>query len=248
MDGKRKQTFFGIYRWFTAVTVSASFIALAVLCIKIYSTGDRAFTREIIADNVALLAPLFYITALVVIAGLIFISDNRKRQAKPDAMTLLAFYKKCYALNVDNARKEEKTRVILKSVFGAICGIIAIFPVCYLMNKSNFSVEDINADIISAAFAVFIPAAIVFLISLICVFLCNRSVKREIEIYKSAIADGTAERINGLRTSKNNGVLYVRCILLTVSVALIVLGVFNDGIGDVYGKAIRICTECIGLG
>jgi hypothetical protein len=32
------------------------------------------------------------------------------------------------------------------------------------------------------------------------------------------------------------------------AVALVILGVFNGGMADVLGKAIKICTECIGLG
>ena len=32
------------------------------------------------------------------------------------------------------------------------------------------------------------------------------------------------------------------------AVALVVLGIFNGGMGDVLAKAVKICTECIGLG
>ncbi|MBE6974767.1 MAG: thioredoxin [Ruminococcaceae bacterium] len=37
-------------------------------------------------------------------------------------------------------------------------------------------------------------------------------------------------------------------VLLAAAVAMIVLGIDNGGIAAVLGKAIRICTECIGLG
>jgi hypothetical protein len=39
-----------------------------------------------------------------------------------------------------------------------------------------------------------------------------------------------------------------RGILLTVAVVMILLGINNGGVAAVLGKAIRICTECIGLG
>ena len=32
------------------------------------------------------------------------------------------------------------------------------------------------------------------------------------------------------------------------AVALIVAGVFNGSARDVFGKAVKICTECVGLG
>ena len=36
--------------------------------------------------------------------------------------------------------------------------------------------------------------------------------------------------------------------LLCASVTLIILGVMNGGALDVLAKAVRICSECIGLG
>ena len=36
--------------------------------------------------------------------------------------------------------------------------------------------------------------------------------------------------------------------LLAAAVALIALGVWNGGAADVLAKAVRICSECIGLG
>ena len=40
----------------------------------------------------------------------------------------------------------------------------------------------------------------------------------------------------------------LRTVLLLVAVALLVLGVFNGSARDVFGKAVKICTECVGLG
>ena len=71
---------------------------------------------------------------------------------------------------------------------------------------------------------------------------------------------GTALRIrdeDGLRPARSGAVSQkarpagektVRIVLLLGALGLIALGVFNGGARDVLGKAIRICTECIGLG
>lgn len=40
----------------------------------------------------------------------------------------------------------------------------------------------------------------------------------------------------------------LRILLLLAALGLITLGVFNGSARDVLGKAIKICTECIGLG
>ncbi len=40
----------------------------------------------------------------------------------------------------------------------------------------------------------------------------------------------------------------LRIALLVLACVLIVAGVFNGSANDVFGKAVNICTECIGLG
>lgn len=40
----------------------------------------------------------------------------------------------------------------------------------------------------------------------------------------------------------------IRRLLLVAAVALIIAGVFNGSALDVFGKAVKICTECVGLG
>ncbi len=42
--------------------------------------------------------------------------------------------------------------------------------------------------------------------------------------------------------------MVTRMAVLTLGIAFVILGVMNGGMGDVLEKAIRICTECIGLG
>ncbi len=48
------------------------------------------------------------------------------------------------------------------------------------------------------------------------------------------------------RETKTPKGVYLFCYLLAA--ALIILGVLNGGMRDVLIKAVRICTECIGLG
>ena len=48
--------------------------------------------------------------------------------------------------------------------------------------------------------------------------------------------------------SKVDYALVARYLIVGAAVALVVLGIFNGGMGDVLAKAVKICTECIGLG
>ena len=47
---------------------------------------------------------------------------------------------------------------------------------------------------------------------------------------------------------KRGALLAVRGAVFLLCVLFIVLGVLNNGMKDVLEKAIKICTECIGLG
>ena len=40
----------------------------------------------------------------------------------------------------------------------------------------------------------------------------------------------------------------IRRVMLAAAVVLIIAGVFNGSALDVFGKAVKICTECVGLG
>ena len=48
--------------------------------------------------------------------------------------------------------------------------------------------------------------------------------------------------------NNNKKVLIIRILIITVGVALLVLGAILGGYNDVLTKAVQICTECIGLG
>ena len=39
-----------------------------------------------------------------------------------------------------------------------------------------------------------------------------------------------------------------RMVLLIAAIVLIAAGILNGSAGDVFGKAVKICTECVGLG
>ena len=60
---------------------------------------------------------------------------------------------------------------------------------------------------------------------------------------------------NGLETRKAVKVVNrvscgkgLRTVLLIAAAALLIAGIFNGSAKDVFGKAVKICTECVGLG
>ena len=55
-----------------------------------------------------------------------------------------------------------------------------------------------------------------------------------------------AEKVHNPSPVSRGGI--VRAVLLAAAVCLLAAGAFNGSAKDVLGKAINICTECIGLG
>ena len=47
---------------------------------------------------------------------------------------------------------------------------------------------------------------------------------------------------------KTRGVWLARTVIFTLAIVLIVVGIFNGGMKEMFLKAINICTQCIGLG
>ena len=80
----------------------------------------------------------------------------------------------------------------------------------------------------------------------------SASAVRELEITKWAIS----RRKSALMPKKEEkesrlgsvSVNIFRVIVLGVGIAFVILGINNGGMEQVLGKAVRICTECIGLG
>ena len=73
-----------------------------------------------------------------------------------------------------------------------------------------------------------------------------RSMEQEIALYKDlAIKPGKTPDKKAIDPKK---LLILRCTVLAIALVFILLGIGNKGFLDVLGKAIRICTECIGLG
>ena len=73
------------------------------------------------------------------------------------------------------------------------------------------------------------------------------------------IKDEDAEKpVKNVKKEKENGIgvpvrapekkWVLQAVIVVVAAALIVAGVINQSARDVLYKAIRICTECIGLG
>ena len=79
--------------------------------------------------------------------------------------------------------------------------------------------------------------------------------RKEISHVKTKLAENAKNGVvvkarNSQKTAKNNErtTFFVRVAVGSLAIVLIVWGIANGGMADVLGKAINICTQCIGLG
>lgn len=159
------------------------------------------------------------------------------------------------ACRVSIAKERLGRRVV--GIAAAVLSVAAMLPaVIWCVNANHFSVADLSADIRTAALFV-IPCAAVTLGLLVGATLFRQaSVMRETALVKAALSErkGMTAPVkkdgsdSEKRFSDPRLVWSVRAVILVVGVLFVVLGVLNGGMSDVLGKAIRICTECIGLG
>lgn len=180
------------------------------------------------------------------------------------------------ALSPENREAVVKERRLRRSVclVAAMLTVGLMLPaVAWCVNPAHFSVEHLNDDIKTAALLV-VPCAVTALGVLVASTLLRlASIKRETTVVVSAMLPKTSVKRDAAQAKasmaqrkglpflgKKGGTdevdprfkrrlrLSVRVTVLMLGILFVVLGVINGGMDDVLGKAVRICTECIGLG
>lgn len=141
----------------------------------------------------------------------------------------------------------------------ALYGLVAaVVCVVYLADKSHFPAADVNGEVIAmlrATLPWIISAFVLFAAGAI--FNSLTAGKAVVSLKKLTVlgkgypaAQAKPERRSRVLGAvfSPKGVLIIRLVLVAAAAALIVAGILNGGMGDVLIKAIKICTECIGLG
>lgn len=244
----------------TLLITAAVFIAS---CISIYSAGgSQPYTREIVNERLSAILPLNLLT-LVGVVGLGVFSLFTKEKGSPRARISKAAHLKITKRSLKGAEpseahnslkeKEERTRrIILISVI-ALSVVVFAVAAFFVLDTRRYQSDDFNTDI---AYSVII-ALTAALISFGSVFaggiLRDRSYEREIESLRGEVRALRAKGLIGEGAEANalgegHAVLLLRLVIIAVAVTFIIVGIFNGGMSDVLGKAVRICTECIGLG
>ena len=258
MSPKNKKLMHGICGIACAVLLVLTAVLFAVSCVQIYKSGASPFTRESVAAHFSRIAvPVYACIAVVAVSGLlalIFPAEAERTARRADEEMMLARLRR-KGETTQEAEREEKLRRVLRYAATAVAVVAAVIPLPFVLDASRYAEErgSYNDIVLSMVIPVAICASVALGACIAVSFLCRASVRREIALLRGegerVAINAAACPIRSFATlHKTKLLLGLRVLLLVVGVALVIVGILNGGMADVLGKAINICTECIGLG
>lgn len=231
-------------------------VAVAVKSIPIYS-------REIAGARLSKLLPYVCIWLAIVIGGMVIAivrPSHSKTKRDPDIMldqklkasrsrlpsTAKENQEYEFAAAVTQYRHLRKQSRILTAAVAIIAAVCLLVPFLYFADFSHFPSTDINSEVVGAVLYA-LPFILVLLAgSIAYIYVHHALMKKESVALKAAIAAG--ERTAKTEKKKTPILLVARLALLVIGVGLFILGTQNGSMQEVFTKATKICTECIGLG
>lgn len=259
-----------------ATLILSALIAVSGICLissslHIYfSGGNTPYSPETVRSHLLFCLPFLILT--VIAAVLTFVLEYlTKRNTKPETvrypkMILKTLYKnyegKAPSLTEEekSALKDGRKRIMIYRLASlALCVIAAAVSLILAINSSSYTIDDVNGSVISIVIVV-LPLAAVALGGLYASQLfIDKLYEKELGLLLTAIKEkserGESEDflkspsvLSALKGKEKQILITVRIAVTALAVCFIILGIFNGGAGDVLGKAVRICTECIGLG
>ncbi len=237
--------------------ISAALIAAAVCLIisahTIYTSGDSPYTPESIGAEYDKIAIPLWVAISAVFAGIILnivlSAPKSKAKALKDPFIRLRIMQKKLPEGVlhDGIDRQRTLRRIYRAVCAILCAVAFIPAIITLCDYDSFTVGNLTPALLRVVTMLAIGAIISGVLLFVLSILESKSAEREIEWTKVAISSSKKSEEKAPKNNDNK-IKIARLILLGVACVLIIIGLTQDGFYDVLQKAIRICTECIGLG
>ncbi len=265
----KNETFGRVLSILTAALVAMTGIMLIACCAHLYYTGgDQPYSRQRAADYLALVLIPGLMTLVAVVLGIVYNIINERHtdtKVKSSSDYILKNAAKRANINTfdpsvrDAIMSERMSRTVIKSVFLALSVACYILCVVCIVFFNDYTVENLNRDVIGA-FKSALPIGVLgALMSIPSLILTEASAKRELELIregkKNAVAlegekpEAAAEPASDIKGELGEtATLVIKTVIFVAASVFILLGILNGGMADVLAKAVKICTECIGLG
>lgn len=248
-------------------------ILLSASAIRIFLEGsawqaaghpaDWIYSREKVASALTPILPLILISIAMTVFGLVKGVKDEDAD-KPVQDTELMRDLRCARIAEPSEEMAKERGLQKKLKIGGWIGFaVCMVPIfLYVTNKAHFALADAEGldQSILALIAFVVPWTAIGLACLsVTTILQERSMQREIDAAAALLKENKdaakaqapvkAESTlhNTPEATVRNRIL-LRRILMATAVVFIILGVMNGSMKDVLVKAIKICTECVGLG
>ena len=227
--------------------------------------SDWIYTREKAGQALLVVLPFICASAVMTMIGAVKgIKDEEAEKPVQDAELTRNLICARVAEPSEEMAKERALQKKLQ-IAGWVGFAVCMIPILlYVTNGAHFSQTDpegLDRSLI-ALVRFTAPWAIAGLACLTAsTVLQGKSMQRESEAAQSRVkTEKEAGIVKDPETVKADGRIYntapetakrrvlMRRILMAASILFIVMGIFNGSMKDVLVKAIRICTECVGLG
>ena len=261
-ESKRKQIHL-IYACVLSALLAVCAVLFIASCVGIYNSGDRPFTRESIGAAFRKISPLVYVTLAAIVGAIVLklaLPYNKiTKGSVPMSMTLSRLSARCpLAVCTPEERASiERERLVRRIlVYGGVAVILlsTVFSLIYVLTPGRFPYEDVNEEVATAVVVVFAYFLQSLVYALVVSFFIDASKSREIQHIKNATVSLAKDGIKVSSDEKKECLLakkitlIARCVIPVIAIIFIILGITNGGMSDVLQKAVRICTECIGMG
>lgn len=255
---------------FTALTIVVGALFIWQV-LDIYIGGQNAgltssFSYEIVKDRLkTVIAIPFYIWLVAILAGLILWEVFPvKEKLTPITDARYVYYRLSKRIpacvgedlksSAEYVKRQQKTVKIMHWCLLGIVALYVIYMIVYVCIPSNFSItKNATHEVMSMAAFILPVGAVVYAAGCAYVMLFNKAAKDMLPHIKKLTAGVKApgcvqhNKFTQIVTHKYF-ILGVRIAVACFGVAFIIAGCFNGSVQEVFGKAINICTECIGLG
>ncbi len=237
--------------------ISAALIVAAVCLIvsayTIYTSGDSPYTPESIGAEYAKISLPLWIAISAVFAGIILnialpMPKIKSKSGKDPFIKLRILQKKLGTGNETvKIKREREFRTMMKIICAVLC-LASFIPAAILLSRfDRFTVDNLTPALLETVGLLLVGVTVSGVLLFVLSVLEGKSAEREIEQTKVALSESPRSDKKVVKSNENK-IKITRLVLVGVACALIVIGLTQDGFYDVLQKAIRICTECIGLG
>lgn len=231
-------------------------VQLCVSAIDIYVRGSAAkeadplawiYTQEAAASALLSCLPLFILAVLTTVVAVVLSVKGEERPFRDPEIVRDLIVSRVGEPSEEmkkERRKQNKLHIVGWMGF-ALCMIPILIYLCIPSHFDRSDAPGLEA-VMEALVLHILPWTIIGIgILSVCLIMRDKSILKETELAK------TAEKSNDPAApapDHRKAVNALRVIVLAAAVTFIVIGIFNGSMTDVLNKAIRICTECIGLG